>query len=88
MLISAALKAHVHILKSLMRIALLLTAIDAALVLIPVTAHAGSGFRGAIDACVAEAKEVAVLVNIDTTKQKMTVSLVGVNICSKKFISR
>ena len=51
-------------LNQLMRIALLLTAIDAALVLFPVTAHAGSGFRRAIDAGVAGAKKVAVLVNI------------------------
>lgn len=62
----------------LMRIALLLTAIDAALVLFPVTAHAGSGFRRAIDAGVAGAKKVAVLVNIDKTNQQMTVSLDGV----------
>jgi hypothetical protein len=61
-----------------MRIALLLTAIDAALVLFPVTAHAGSGFRRAIDAGVAGARKVAVLVNIDKRKQKMTVSLDGV----------
>ncbi len=88
MLISAALNAHVHILKSLMRIALLLTAIDAALVLFRVTAHADSGFRRAIDARVAEAKQAAVLVNIDQ-QNKMTVSFGwGRNICSKKFISR
>src|SRR6202040_1968333 len=65
-------------LNQLMRIALLLTAIDAALVLFPVTAHAGSGFRRAIDAGVAGAKKVAVLVNIDKTNQQMTVSLDGV----------
>jgi lipoprotein-anchoring transpeptidase ErfK/SrfK len=53
-------------LNQLMRIALLLTAIAAASVLFPVTAHAGSGFRR------------AVLVSIDKTKQKMTVSLDGV----------
>ena len=62
----------------LMRIALLLTAIDAASVLFPVTAHAGSGFRRAIDAGVAGAKKVSVLVNIDKTNQQMTVSLDGV----------
>ena len=65
-------------LNQLMRIALLLTAIDAAVVLFPVTAHAGSGFRRAIDAGVAGAKKVSVLVNIDKTKQQMTVSLDGV----------
>jgi L,D-transpeptidase catalytic domain len=65
-------------LNQLMRIALLLTAIDGALVLFPVTAHAGSGFRRAIDASVAGAKKVAVLVNIDKTNQQMTVSLDGV----------
>jgi L,D-transpeptidase catalytic domain len=61
-----------------MRIAFLLTAIDAALVLFPVTAHAGSGFRRAIDAGAAGAKKVAVLVNIDKTNQIMTVSFDGV----------
>ena len=45
-------------LNQLMRIALLLTAIDAALVFFPVTAHAGSGYRRAIDAGVAAAKNV------------------------------
>ena len=79
MLISAAVEAHMCTsLNQLMRIALLLTAIDAALVLFPVTAHAGSGFRRAIDAGVAGAKKVAVLVNIDKTNQQMTVSLDGV----------
>src|SRR5580704_11058933 len=54
MLISAAVEAHMCTSSNqLMRIALLLTAIDAALVLFPVTAHAGSGFRRAIDAGVA-----------------------------------
>jgi hypothetical protein len=66
-------------LNQLMRIALLLTAIDAALVLFPVTAHAGSNFRRAIDAGVVGAKKVAVLVNIDKTNQQMTVSLDGVS---------
>ena len=37
-------------LKQLLRIGLLFTAVDAALVLFPVTAHAGSGFRRAMDA--------------------------------------
>ncbi|QBR72942.1 L,D-transpeptidase [Beijerinckiaceae bacterium] len=60
-----------------MRIALLLIAIDAALVLFPVTARAGSGFRRANDAGVAGAKRVAVLVNIDKTNQLMTVYLNG-----------
>jgi lipoprotein-anchoring transpeptidase ErfK/SrfK len=79
MLISAAVEAHMCTsLNQLMRIALLLTAIAAALVLFPVTAHAGSGFRRTIDAGVAGAKKVVVLVNIDKTKQQMTVSLDGV----------
>ena len=65
-------------LNQLMRIALLLTAIDAAWVLFPVTAHAGSGFRKAIDAGAAGAGKAAVLVNIDKTTQTMTVSLNGV----------
>jgi L,D-transpeptidase catalytic domain len=65
-------------LNQLIRIALLLTAIDAALALFPVTAHAGSNFRGAIGARVAGAKKVAVLVTIDKTNQQMTVSLDGV----------
>jgi hypothetical protein len=79
MLISAAVEAHMCTsLNQLMRIALLLTAIDAALVLFLVTAHAGSGFRRAIDAGVAGAKKVSVLVNIDKTNQIMTVSLDGV----------
>jgi L,D-transpeptidase catalytic domain len=65
-------------LNQLMRMALLLIAIDAALVLFPVTAHAGSGFRRANDAGVAGAKRVAVLVNIDKTNQLMTVYLNGV----------
>jgi Uncharacterized protein conserved in bacteria len=52
----------------LKRISLLLTA---ALVLFPVTAHAGSGFFGA------EANRAAVLVYIDKTNQQMTVSLDG-----------
>jgi L,D-transpeptidase catalytic domain len=64
-------------LNQLMRIALLLTAIDAALVLFPVTAHAGSGFRRAIDAGMAGPKRVAVLVIIDKSQQKMTVSVNG-----------
>jgi L,D-transpeptidase-like protein len=79
MLISAALEAHMCTsLNQLMRIALLLTAIDAALVLFPVTAHAGSGFRRAIDSGMAGAKRAAVLVTIDKTNQRMTVFLNGV----------
>jgi len=79
MLISAALGGHMCTsLNQLMRIALLLTAIDAAVVLFPVTAHAGSGFHRASDAGVAGARKVAVLVNIDKTNQQMTVSLDGV----------
>ena len=65
-------------LNQFIRISLLLTAIDAALVLFPVTAHAGSGFRRAIDAGVSGAKNAAVLVNIDKTNQRMTVFLDGV----------
>jgi hypothetical protein len=79
MLISAALEGHMCTsLNQLMRIALLLTAIDAAVVLFPVTAHAGSGFRRAIDAGVAGGKKAAILVTIDKTNQIMTVSLDGV----------
>lgn len=62
----------------LMRIALLLTAIDAALALFPVTAHAGSRFHRASEAGAAAARTAAVLVNIDKTNQRMTVSLNGV----------
>jgi lipoprotein-anchoring transpeptidase ErfK/SrfK len=54
-------------LSQLKRILLLLTAIDVALVLLPVAAHAGSGFFGA--------NKAAVLVYIDKTNQQMTVSL-------------
>ena len=61
-----------------MRVALLLTAIAAASALFPVTTHAGSGFGGAIDAGVAGARKVGVLVNIDKTNQKMTVFVDGV----------
>ena len=65
-------------LNQLMRIALLWTAIDAALFLFPVTAHAGSGFRRAVDTGAAGAQRVAVLVTIDKTRQQMTVSVNGV----------
>ena len=54
-------------LSKLKRILLLLTAIDMALVLFPVAAHAGSRFFGA--------NKAAVLVYIDKTNQQMTVSL-------------
>jgi lipoprotein-anchoring transpeptidase ErfK/SrfK len=54
-------------LSRLKRILLLLTAIDVALVLFPVTSHAGSGFLGA--------NKSAILVAIDKTNQQMTVSL-------------
>jgi hypothetical protein len=64
-------------LNQLLRIALSLTVIDAALVLFPVTAHAGSGFRRAVDAGAAGASRVAVLVTIDKTNQRMTVSVNG-----------
>jgi hypothetical protein len=79
MLISAASEGHMCTsLNQLIRIALLLTAIDAALVLFPVTAHAGPGYRRAIDAGAAGAQRVAVLVTIDKTSQRMTVSVDGV----------
>jgi hypothetical protein len=79
MLISADVEAHMCTsLNQLMRIALLLTAIDAALILFPVTAHAGSGFRRAMDAGAAGAKRAAVVINIDKTTQRMTVFLDGV----------
>lgn len=65
-------------LKQLLRIGLLFTAIDAGLVLFPVTAHAGSGARRAMDAGAAGANRVAVLVNIDKTRQQMTVYVDGV----------
>ena len=51
----------------LKRISLLWTAIEAALVLFPATAYAGSGFFGA--------NKSAILVYIDKTDQQMTVSL-------------
>ena len=54
-------------LSQLKRIWLLWTAIEVALVLFPVTAHAGSGFFGA--------NKSAILVYIDKTNQQMTVSL-------------
>ena len=65
-------------LKQLLRISCLLIAIDAALILFPVTAHAGSSSRRAIDAGAAGAQSVAVLVTIDKTRQQMTVSVNGV----------
>lgn len=77
MLISAALEEPVRTsLNQLMRIALLLTAIDVGLLLVPVTAHAGS--RRAAEAGMAGAKNAAVLVNIDKSNQRMTISLDGV----------
>lgn len=60
----------------MMRIVLVLTAIDAALALFPATAHAGSRFPQASDAGAAGA--AVVLVDIDKTSQRMTVSLNGV----------
>ncbi len=65
-------------LNQLMRFVLLLTAINAALIFFPVTAHAGSGYRRAIDAGVAAGRNAAVLVNIDKTNQQMTVYVDGV----------
>ncbi len=65
-------------LKQLLRIGLLFTVIDATLVLFSVTAHAGSGFRGAMDAGATGANRSAVLVNIDKTRQQMTVYVDGV----------
>ena len=64
-------------LSQLTRIALLLTAIDAALVVLPAAAHAGSGFRRAIDAGMAGPRRAGVLVIIDKSQQKMTVSVNG-----------
>lgn len=55
-------------------IALLLTAIGAAWAVLPAAAHAGSGFRRGFDAGPAGA---AVLVTIDKTNQRMTVSVNG-----------
>jgi L,D-transpeptidase catalytic domain len=76
MLIPAALEKHMCIsLNQLVRIALLLTAINAVVVLFPVTAHANSGLRSA---GAARARNAAVLVNIDKTNQIMTVSVNGV----------
>lgn len=54
----------------LLRISLLSTVIDVAMVFFPLTAHAGSGFFGA--------NRGAVLVYIDKTNQQMTVSLDGI----------
>jgi lipoprotein-anchoring transpeptidase ErfK/SrfK len=51
----------------LKKISLLWTAIEVALVIFPMTAHAGSGFFGA--------NKSAILVYIDKTNQQMTVSL-------------
>jgi len=62
----------------LLRIGLLLTAVDATLALFPVTAHAGSGFQRAIDAGKTGANRAAVLINIDKTSQQMTVYVDGV----------
>ena len=65
-------------LNQLMRFVLLLTATNAALVFFPVTAHAGSGYRRAIDPGVAAGRNAAVVVNIDKTNQQMTVYVDGV----------
>jgi hypothetical protein len=79
MLDSAALEGHMYIsLKELPRIALLLAAIDAAVVLFPVTAQADPGFGRASYADAAGANRVAVLVTIDKSSQRMTVSVDGV----------
>ena len=79
MLISAALEKHMRaFVNQLMRMALLLAAIDAAAVLFPLTAQAGSTFPRTIDASLAGAKEAAILVNIDKTDQIMTVFVDGV----------
>jgi hypothetical protein len=78
MLDSAALEGHMYIsLKELMRIALLLAAIDAAVVLFPVTAQADPGFGRASYADAAGANSVIVLVTIDKSSQRMTVSVNG-----------
>jgi hypothetical protein len=65
-------------LNQLKRISFLLTAIDVALALFPMTAHAGSGFFGANAVGVAGANRAAVLVYINKTNQQMTVFLDGV----------
>jgi lipoprotein-anchoring transpeptidase ErfK/SrfK len=65
-------------LNQLKRILLLLTAIDMAMVLFPLTAYAGSGYFGANGIGVAGANGAAILVNIDKTNQQMTVFLDGV----------
>jgi len=64
-------------LKELLRIALLLIAIDAAVVLIPVTAQADPVFGRASYTDTAGAQRVAVLVTIDKSSQRMTVSVNG-----------
>lgn len=75
----AALGEHMRTsLNQLMRIALLLTAIDAALAVFPATAHAGSGPHRPVDVGAARARNGAVLINIDKTNQRMTVFLNGV----------
>jgi hypothetical protein len=80
MFISAALEGHMFTsLNQLLKIAFLLSAIDVAFVLFPVTAHAGSGFGGATDAGAAGAQTVAVLITIDKSTQQMTVSVNGVD---------
>ncbi len=65
-------------LTQLLRIGFLFTALDALLVLFPVTAHAGSSFRRAADTGATGANRAAVLVNIDKTRQQMTVYVDGV----------
>lgn len=79
MLVSAALEGHMFIsLRQLLRIALLFAVIDAALVLFASTAHAGSGFRRAMDAGATGGNRATILVNIDKTRQQMTVYVDGV----------
>jgi hypothetical protein len=64
-------------LKQVVRIGLLFSIVDALLVFFPVMAHAGSGFRGAMETGAVGANRVAVLVNIDKTRQQMTVYVDG-----------
>ncbi len=62
----------------LLRIVLLLAAIDAVAVFFPAAAHAGSGFHTANDdGGMARPEEAAILINIDKTNQRMTVFVDG-----------
>jgi hypothetical protein len=65
-------------LKQLLRIGLLFTAIGAALILLPVTAHAGSSFRREMDSGPTGANRAAIVINIDKSRQQMSVYVDGV----------